>query len=138
MKVHVFCFGPIAVSRNAKSIWEDVWISWKIKPGRKNYKRIAPQLFSRTELTRDEIPLDDYEIAFNNKMLKRLETEDIVYDEDDRVAGSSIEMPTIITGKVNVTKDETERMLRRYFSKKGFDNPIYFKWYRPKIIVIPT
>jgi len=47
-EIKVTCWGSIALSDKYKSYWEDVWLTWKGKPGRKKYYSIL-RLSSKTE-----------------------------------------------------------------------------------------
>ena len=47
-EIKVNCRGQISISSKYESPWEDVWLSWKGKPGRKKYYSIL-RLSSKTE-----------------------------------------------------------------------------------------
>ena len=38
-KIEIKCYGPIAVDKEAECLWEDVYMYWTQKPGRKK-KRV--------------------------------------------------------------------------------------------------
>ena len=44
-RIVAICYGPIAFGPQYRSPWEDVWIRWKAKPGRRLYYA-APTLFT--------------------------------------------------------------------------------------------
>jgi hypothetical protein len=51
-RIVAVCYGPIAFGPQYRSPWEDVWIRWKAKPGRRLYYA-APTLICRAELLAD-------------------------------------------------------------------------------------
>lgn len=48
-RIRCFCHGPIAAGPQYKSPWEDVWLRWKGKPGRRVY-HAAPCLSCSAEI----------------------------------------------------------------------------------------
>lgn len=146
-KVNVTCTGPIAVSRKYSCIWEDVYINWNVKPGRKNKKYLAPTLMSRTDVERDleietkelkeakdeDIVFIETEIEYNKEILQELDKGNIFIqkDMDDTV-------PDVVTPKEYIDRDEAERMLTKLL-EEWFDlKNIKFKWKRPNFVVTPT
>lgn len=155
-KVNVTCTGPIALSRKYSCIWEDVYINWNIKPGRKNKKYLAPTLMSRTDIERDiellkkeqksvgksygsNINLDEVElceedeIEYNKEILQELDKGNIFIQKD-----MDDSTPDVVTPKEYIDRDEAERMLTKLLEEWFGLKNIKFKWKRPNFVIIPT
>lgn len=142
-KITIRCYGPVAVGKQYESPWEDVWIYWKGKPGKKKYC-IALCLHSKTSLEKDhEINLElekDHpgewkdEIQQTEKALETINKGEYYIDDlKDDLGG---EIPNIYSPKEWLNREEAERMLSFILKLKGINNP-KFIWRKPKIIVIP-
>jgi len=139
-KINVNCFGPIAVSKKYSSPWEDVWLSWTGKPGRKKY-RLAPCLCGKLEAEQElELTLEckekypeidwDEDIQKSELALMEISNGNIyVEDPKDKITN-------IYTPKDCIDREEAEKMIRILMESHGFDL-IRLKWNRPKLIVIP-
>ena len=139
-KITVDCHGPIAANKKNKSSWEDVWLTWTGKPGRKKY-HLGPCLMSKTALERDhednlkcsrkypEIDWTD-DLYQSELALKKVTLGEIHIEDPD----SSI--TNIYTQKECIDRKEAERMIKVLLKLHGF-NDVRFKWNRPKFIVIP-
>lgn len=149
-KVNVLCTGPIAISRKYCCTWDDVWINWNVKPGRKNKKYLAPTLMSRTDIERD---LENHKKEFEE--LKEKESDDIVFIETEIEYDKEILqeldkgnifiqkdmddlIPDVVSPKEYINKDEAERMLTKLLEEWFGLKNIRFKWKRPKLVVTPV
>jgi hypothetical protein len=140
-KKHIcaICHGLIAVGREYKSPWEDVWLRWKGRPGR--VFKAAPCLVCRAELLADlemarqghaEHPEFNYDVDIQNYEALLATLEHAPYARDD------YEYPNIYTHAFGIDRAEAERMLAWFLEDKyGVKNP-KFIWKRPKTVVVPT
>jgi len=137
-KITVKCYGPIGINKTYQSSWEDVWLSWTDKPGRKKYY-LAPCLCSKTDLKRDyqiELELkEDGILSFlkqTEDALKFVNNNKIyVYVHNDYK-----NIPTIYSPKDFIDRAEAERMISEVMKLHGYDS-IICKWKRPKTVIIP-
>jgi len=140
-KITVDCHGPIAVSKKYQSPWEDVWLSWTGKPGRKKYY-LAPCLISKPYAESEHEwnlkyskehpdPFWEEELKQYVIILKTLESNEI-YIED-----INDDISSIYTQKDFIDRNEAEKMIAFFMKLHGF-NAIRCKWNRPKFIAIPT
>lgn len=133
-KITVKCYGPIAVGREHRSSWEDVWLSWTGKPGRKKYY-LGPTLVSRTALEQDH--QINIKCRFNDEIVRTSEVLKQVLAGNSWVDWSNPNIPTIYSPKEWIDRDEAERMIGELMLHHGFTS-IRCKWKRPKMIIIPT
>lgn len=140
-KITVASYGPIAVSSKYESPWEDVYLSWTAKPGRKKY-RIAPCLCSKSEAEREhrinlkcraENPEMDWSDDINHSTLalEAIALKGIYID------GPDSDIPNVYSPAEFIDRIEAERMIAEVMKLHGF-NSIRCKWKRPKIVVIPV
>lgn len=133
------CHGPIAFGPHYKSPWEDVWLRWKGKPGRRRYYS-APTLICRAELVADlewhhRLPkkgaqLQSSDTAHNEAMLQALERSPHVVDDWDP--------PNVYTRAVGIDRAEAERMLAFLLEcRHGVLNP-KFEWKKTDFCITPT
>jgi len=140
-KKHVVttCHGPIAFGPRYKSPWEDVWLQWKGKPGRRRYYS-SPTLVCRAELVVDlernrELLTQQGEmyatdVAHDEAMLDALERAPNAVDDWDP--------PNVYTRAVGIDRAEAERMLAFLLERRyGVLNP-KFDWKRPDVCISPT
>lgn len=158
---HIRCFAdyPFAQYPDTKVPWDDVYLTWKGKPGRKTY-RASPCLECDAEVKMDlkmheEIrnregewnALDSLRTApratkeerqswyreddaVYMQVLKDLETSE--FAESGKGAGLCI-----YTKSVGINKREAERMMAWWLEKHyGIRNP-KFVWNKPKTIITP-
>ena len=141
-EIKVRCYGPIAVSKQYESPWEDVWLSWKGKPGRKKYY-LGPCLKSRTECKSDlEINLDcqkDYpehdwsdDIKRNKLALAAIKSGKIFIDDNYPT------IPDICSPKEFINRKEAEVMIGVVLKEMYDIKNIKCNWLKPNIIIIPT
>lgn len=146
-KINIYCSGPISISKKYKSLWEDINLYWRIKPGRKNQKYICPTFISKTDLkneinnvkemlnekeeNKDIIEFLNQEKQFLEKVLKELEKEKIFIEES-----KDKELPIIYTFKDYLNKNEVERMSKKLLNEYYDLNNVVFKWKRPKFFVL--
>jgi hypothetical protein len=143
MRKHVrcFCHGAIAVDPSYLSPWEDVWLRWKGKPGRKVY-HASPCLMCAAELVQDislhakireeENEPDWYrrEDAASQTMLTGLETQELVAHGE----GAGLD---IVTKAKGFDRKHAERMLAWWLEQEhGIKNP-KFIWDRPEFVIQP-
>jgi len=143
-RVLCVCYGPIAVGKQYRSPWEDVWLRWKGKPGRKVYRAsltlecaaevvVDLQMHASIRSESPEMRKDWYqeEDTEYRRVLQILEAQPY----------AAIEWPSasvIVTNAKGLDRDEAERMMAWYLSGTyGIVNP-KFIWKRPKICVVPT
>lgn len=140
------CHGLIGLSPDYKSPWEDVWISFKGKPGRKRY-RFGPCLCSRANAESDlefsrrmqeKHPEDDYskEIGYAQTALEVLKTQERFVSREWNMFERRI--PQIYTRADTINRAEAERMLDAYLVELGVTGPKKFKWKRPRFVAIPV
>jgi hypothetical protein len=119
-RILTICHGPIALGLQYKSPWEDVWLRWKGKPGRRRYSS-APTLVCRAELIADlesdrclqnkRSAASAGDIEHDKAMLDELECAPYAVDDWDP--------PNVYTRANGINRAEAERMLaflleRRY------------------------
>lgn len=140
-KIEIKCYGPIAVSKTAKCPWEDVYMYWTQKPGRKK-KRMWVVLDTKVNMEKD---LESYkklqeegdadfseEISEFEKELKILETTDIMVGtvEDDYAE--------LFTNNDFIDRNEAEKMMFKFLRYLGINNELKFKWRRQNFIITPV
>lgn len=163
MRKRILCFAdyPFAQYPEAKVPWDDVYLRWKGKPGRRVY-RASPCLQCDAEVKmdlkihedirnrEDEGPIVEYIKGYVPKRTTKEERQSWYRDEDaiyERVlkdletsdyaesgAGAGLNLYTKAAG---INKREAERMLAWWLNKThGIRNP-KFVWIRPKFIITP-
>lgn len=140
-KIELNCYGPIAVDKTAECLWEDVYMYWTQKPGRKK-KRVWAVLDAKVNIKKD---IDGYkrmnedgvvdvseEIDEMEEILKEVEKGEIFVriEDDDYV--------DIYTPKDFINREEAEKMMTEYLRKIGMNNELRFKWRRTNFIIMPT
>jgi len=139
-KITINSVSPLAVHKWYETIWDDVYLSWSVKPGR-SIRKIAPMIGSRKDLEyeykdmidmQNESPDFDYSEEINNfkKIIDYMNDYNEIYieDPDDPIT-------EIYTPKDYIDKKEAERMIAKLMKYYGF-NEIRCKWKRPKMFVI--
>lgn len=140
--IQAICHGPIAFGQNYKSPWEDVWLRWKGKPGRKRYY-LGPTLCCHAELVAD-LQMDEElqvkhpdcdwseDIARHRASLALLEHDEFSFDADGKC-------PDIYTKAKGINRREAERMLAFMLERRfGIRNP-KFDWRKQtSFCVTPT
>jgi len=140
-KITVRCLGPIAASTKYSSPWEDVWLSWTGKPGRKKFY-LAPILVSHYD-TRIELEINkklqaehgslyDNDVEQYTEILKILDHKPYYHLPDNT-------FPTVFTSSEVINREEATRMIEYLMRSLGFDD-IMCKWKRLKHnrMIIPT
>ena len=140
-KITARCHGPIAASKKYSSPWEDVWLSWTGKPGRKRYY-LAPTLVSHYDI-RIELEINqelqakygssyDSDVEEYTEILKYLDHQPYYHLPDDK-------FPTVFTSSEAINRKEATRMIEYLMRSLGF-NDIICKWKRLKHnrMIIPT
>lgn len=140
-KIKVSCCGPIAFKDTYKSMWEDVWLTWTSKPGRKkNY--LGPTLISfydaireckqLVELQKDNPDLDySEEIQEYNNLIKDSQSNGFSISWVDK------KCPTVITDKECINREEADKMINYLMQYFGFKK-VTTKWTRPKLMIVPV
>ncbi len=129
-RVLVRCFGPIVFYKSHKSLWEDVYLKWKGKPGRKVYQT-GPTLIGKINLMSD-LSLYQSDIEFKDDEIRLLEAlkginiSEYFIDKDDNIYSRSDK----------IDRFEAEKMLLYYFKSKFNVTNVKFKWMKPKFFVI--
>lgn len=148
-KVTMYCHGIISESYKNKSLWEDIWLTWNIKPGRKNKKCIGPTLISKKDLEYDiedcKIQIPKYikmnensslinfvknELNKNLYILNELEKNNIYIEETNEK-----DLHNLYTAKEYIDKKEAERLCKKLLEDHYGLKNIIFKWKRPKITI---
>jgi hypothetical protein len=134
------CFGPMAANPNDQCPWDDVWLRWTSKPGRRKV-RVGTTLVSRRELQADyrraECPPDvppDPEPACVAEWRRVL----AALDREHRVVGATADPTYIYTNSAGIDRTEAERMLALFLRERhGIEAP-RFRWDRlSRAAVIP-
>lgn len=139
-RVLVRCYEPIAVDRDYRQPWSDVWIRYKARPGRQVYG-FAPTLISRHEWmfnlqeAQDEARTSkkaQTEVKRLESVVARLQTSAVYVEIDGPDSG-----PTVYSAAEWIDRREAETMLRAFMALRGFLR-IKFLWSRPRLIVQPV
>jgi hypothetical protein len=123
-RIDVEGWGPLAAGPHHPTTWDDVWISWKGRPGRPR-TTLAPTLVGFDEFESQEAiaradPLYADEAAGHVRIRQQLETAPYVIDD--------IEPPNIYARKATIDRAEAERMLAFLLEQRyGIRNP-KFRW----------
>ena len=136
-RIVAVCYGPIAFGPQYRSPWEDVWIRWKAKPGRRLYYA-APTLICRAEL------LADLKWT-RERQRKRPQLADITHDEAmlaalevSPYAADDCDPPNVYTRANGISRAEAERMLAFLLERRhGIRNP-KFHWRKTGFCITPT
>ena len=136
-KVQVNCYGPIAFGKQYESYWEDVWIRYKIRPGKSfhiwftfiSYPDLLSNLELDLELEKDNPDLSWAEgIDKYKSIIKILETNEFYYDE---------KLTDFYIKYKCVNRQVVEKILNWFIESKGYRN-IKHCWKIPKILVTPV
>lgn len=134
--------GTIATNTFERSPWEDVWIEWTGKPGRKTY-RAAPCLVCAAELladlalherVRSEQDEPTWYLDHDADIQQALRT---AADEGYACMGTGAGLQ-IVTLEKGITRKEAERMLGWYLRRTHGIKHTRFSWQRPKLVAQPT
>jgi hypothetical protein len=121
-------YGPLATGPHQVTNWDDVWISWKRRPGRPR-TQLAPTLVgfaefrAQEELSRQD-PADQGSVESNARIRRELEAApaSVVIDE--------VEPPNVYTRAETIDRAEAERMLACLMERRyGIRHP-KFRWQR--------
>ena len=140
-RVLVRCYESIAVDRDCRQPWSDVWIRYKARPGRRVYG-FAPTLISRRELkftlrqAQEEARTSEeaqVEVKRLEGIVARLQKSAVHVEID----GPDSECPNIYSVAAWIDRHEAETMLRAFMALRGFRR-IKFLWSRPRLIIQPV
>jgi hypothetical protein len=132
--IHCKGHGPLQAGPHYEVGWEDVWLSWRGKPGRRWYYA-APMIASRSDLEGElyitrkcalENPGLDFsdEIGYSERMLGQLDNAPYAADDTD--------CPNVYTNADVINRAEAERMLAWFLRERhGIKNP-KFAWRKSK------
>ena len=139
-EIKVKCYGPITLSSNYESPWEDVWLSWKGKPGRKKYY-LGPCLSSKTDAESEhEINLECQEkhpdIEWDEEIEKSRETLEVINNGEIYIDDNHSTIPNVYSPKEFINRKEAERMIVKLLETRGVKN-IKCNWLKPKMIIVP-
>ena len=142
-KIIVESSSYLAIYKDYKTPWEDVWLITTIKPGRKKLK-LGPCLIGRKSLEGDLL----WEEKFKN------EDKDLFYQEEYDLLKNALEaidkgeyfyhyfkgedglnIPDIYSPKDYIDREEAEKMIGDLMMKKYGFNEIKCKWKRPGIFI---
>lgn len=134
-QVTVKCYGPIALSRENSSPWEDVFINYKTRPGKSHHHFLT--LWSYDNLLREWFYLELKRFKNNEIEL----SEDLIKCRSAKQALNSLNIyididNNIYTKKKCIDRTEADQMISAFMAKLGFLN-VHMRWKRPKFVVIP-
>jgi len=140
-KITIRCYGPIALNRKYKSPWEDFYLSWTGKPGRKKY-RLAPYLCSRPDIEwHHRRDLETQEKNEDADLGQRILQDTLILEALGKgriyIEDGDTYLPNVYTPAEFIDRAEAERLIAELMKLRGFDK-IRCKWKRPKVIVIPV
>jgi hypothetical protein len=146
-KIKVKCYGTVAVDKQAKSPWEDVYLEWTEKPGRKK-RNIGLTVISKSNLEMDlkinkelvaKFPECDIQkdIDYELKALKELEKNQvyihaIASDYPDR--DDYKDLLEVFTSKEYLDRAEIDRLIGIVADRYGYPH-VVTKWKRPSFFV---
>lgn len=140
--IQVFCHGNLGVSQTAKSPWEDCWLRWKGKPGRKVY-HASPCLMSVAEVHHD-LQMHAEIRATHNEPEWYLDEDadgrallDMLQVEPYACRGTGARL-MIVTPANGFDRAEAERMMSWWLDWEHHIRNVKFVWNKPEIIVQPT
>lgn len=139
-KITVDCYGPIAVGRKYQSPWEDVWLSWKAKPGRKKYY-LAPCLIGKIDAEQShELNLECVKIHPDTNWTEEIEQSKAAVEATSLgkifIADPESAIPNVYTPKDFIDRAEAEKMIACLMKLHGVKN-IKCVWRKPRFIVVP-
>ena len=137
-EIKVTCWGSIALSDKYKSYWEDVWLTWKGKPGRKKYY-LGPCLCSKTEAESElsvsiecqkKHPNIDWskDIKISKKSLESINNGEIYIDDVNS------KIPNVYSPKELIDRKEAEKMISKLLKIYNIKN-VKYDWIKPKVLV---
>lgn len=137
-RVRVFGHGVLHAGPQYKTAWEDVWLWWKGKPGRRTY-RLGPCVSSKADILGQIDSSREFiakfpdtphmktfveEIQEGEEILRQLEASPDGLWEDGRVG-----IPNVYTTKMWLDRAEVNRMLTWLLARRyGITNPPKFVW----------
>lgn len=141
--IRMVCYGPIAVSPEHQSPWEDVWIECAI--GKKKRLKEGPCIIGTYDLN-SEISIKE-ELGEKNpcewrdeylKNLRRVKSE---FSQGNRFALLDVEMqtgtPDIFVNQEMIDRAAAEEAIAWYLNKKGvLKSEPKFNWKRPGDLVV--
>jgi hypothetical protein len=148
-RIRVICHEPIAVSRQARQRWADVYLRFTTKPGRR-IVRLGPTLMARADLLNSiesaqrmlsaephaRHASDHAEwIRENEALLERLAREPRFVETGDAAHRHGI--PNVYTRAMWIDRAEAEAMLRVVLRDYGI-TACRFDWRRPTFIANPV
>lgn len=139
-KITVRCHGPIALNKKYHSPWEDVWLSWTDKPGRKKYY-LAPTLCSKPTVVQDqeinfECQKEHPDLDYKDDIIETAKALDSINQGEIYIDNTNSKIPNVSTPKDYINREEAERMIAEVMKLHGYES-IICKWRRPKFIIIP-
>ena len=150
--VRVECFEPLAVDRDARQTWADLWIRFKAKPGRR-VVRLALTLISRIDLEQQvrresadaQLSTDGArragEVAAQTRpsaLLAAVLREGVALDlVTPPGLPRGYRLLTIYTAASLLHRAEAERMIRHLLEVDCGIRRCRLHWQRPKQLVIP-
>ena len=128
------CYGLISAHASAKAPWEDVWLRWKSKPGRRTYTK-GTTLKTRAELLVDlrhgrELQTEDPDAESGLVYVAGLEKILTGLDENQYMIGPEADPTYIYTRSPGIDRAEAERMLLFFLRNRYEIRFPQFKWNR--------
>lgn len=133
-RVRLFCHGALSAGPQYQTHWEDVWLRWKGKPGRKLYYA-GPCLCTRADLEShlviDRDLVRQYPGGWHDKNVAVSETLLAILDRQ-AFAVDDYDCPNVYTNADFIDRAEAERMLVWFLKERhGVTNP-KFVWQKNK------
>ena len=127
--INVKCYGPIAAGPHYESPWEDVWLQWKGKPGRRKYSA-DPTLVGLHEALNDLKVAPAKDKPDQREVLKQLKRQPYVVEITN--------LTHVYTRAEQFNRAEAERMLAYYLKERhGIANP-KFRWRKSTFRLMPA
>jgi hypothetical protein len=148
--IRCISYSPFTVYPKAEEPWDDVWVSWKERPGRPR-RKYGPTLIARADV-RGEVEKYEFLIPLYSKggssenaemeefareelpkareMLAQLDWSEFIIDRDPKE-----KIPNLYTRQEWLTRETAEELLAVWLREvHGIRNP-KFEWDHPKIFV---
>lgn len=136
-KKRIICrgHGPLNAGPHYRTVWDDVWLSWKGKPGRRTY-RAAPCLMTEVDLDQEIVSTQELILKYPDidwaDELHRLLTIKSALAVSPYVTDMHGRFPDTWTRAEYIDRAEAERMLRHMLAcRYHVTGPVKFIWRKP-------
>lgn len=148
-RIRLACHGVLSAGPQYKTPWEDIWMQWKGKPGRRTYYA-APMLGCAAELRGDiEISMEaairhpdlkanfEQDIAVDMALLKDLETQEFTDDSRFYPGHDRPALANVYVEADGIDRALATRMLEFYLAKYYQVRNPKLKWPKKDFVVLP-